>query len=158
MRGESMADVKQKAYELCKSTIENLGYELVEVSYSKQYGTMNLTFFIDTEKEGGISLDDCELVSKTIDPMLDTCDFLPDAFNLNVSSPGLDRPLKLERDYVKNKGKEIEISFYKPIEGKKKVEGVLIAWSKDTVTISVNNGELVYNKKDISIIKPVIKF
>lgn len=153
-----MADVKNRAAEVCGKVIEDLGYELVEVTYAKQYGSMALTFIIDTDKEGGIGLDDCETVSRAIDPILDEQDFLPDGYNLNVSSPGLDRPLKLERDYVKNKGKEIEISFYKAIYGKKKIEGVLASWNEDEVTISVKNKEITFNKKDISIIKPVIKF
>lgn len=153
-----MADVKNKAYELCVETIEKLGYELIETTYVKQYGVMNLTFFIDSDKEGGVGLDDCELVSKAIEPLLDTADFLPDGYNLNISSPGIDRPLKLERDYKKNCGKEIEISFYKPVDGKKKLEGVLTSWSDDDVTITVGDESKTFSKKDISIIKPVIKF
>lgn len=153
-----MADVKNKATEVCGKVIEELGCELVEVTFGKQFGSMALTFVIDTDKEGGISLDDCEAVSRAIDPILDEQDFLPDNYTLNVSSPGLDRPLKLERDYVKNKGKDIEISFYKAIDGQKKIEGCLIAWTDNDVTISVKNKEITFDKKDISIIKPVIKF
>lgn len=153
-----MADVKRKAFDLCVETIEKLGYELIETKYDKQFDVMTLTFFIDTDKEGGISLDDCEAVSRAIDPLLDSADFLPDSYNLNVSSPGLDRPLTLERDFKKNNGKEIEISFYKQIDGKKKISGVLTAWSDADVTITVGSEQKTYNKKDISIIKPVIKF
>lgn len=153
-----MADVKRKAFDLCVETIEKLGYELIETKYDKQFDVMTLTFFIDTDKEGGISLDDCEAVSRAIDPLLDSADFLPDSYNLNVSSPGLDRPLTLERDFKKNNGKEIEISFYKQIDGKKKISGVLTAWSDTDVTITVGREQKTYNKKDISIIKPVIKF
>lgn len=153
-----MTDNKQKVLDKCKETIESLGYELVEITNTKQYGTPTLTFFIDTDKEGGISLDDCETVSRAIDPILDETDSFGDAFNLNVSSPGIDRPLKFERDFVKNKNKEIEISFYAPVNGKKKIEGILTAWDETTVTILVNKKEITFNKKEISIIKPVIKF
>lgn len=153
-----MTESKQKILDLCKSAIENLGYELVEVNQGKQYGSPFITFVIDTDKEGGISLDDCELVSKTIDPLLDQTDCFGDAFNLNVSSPGLDRPLKLERDFVKNKNKKIELNFYAPIDGKKKIEGKLLSWDDETVTVSVGSKERTFNKKEISIIKPVIEF
>lgn len=153
-----MADVKRKAFDLCVETIEKLGYELIETKYDKQFDVMTLTFFIDTDKEGCISLDDCEAVSRAIDPLLDSADFLPDSYNLNVSSPGLDRPLTLERDFKKNNGKEIEISFYKQIDDKKKISGILTAWSDTDVTITVGSEQKTYNKKDISIIKPVIKF
>lgn len=153
-----MNESKQKVLDLCKGSIEKLGYELVEIVQGKQYGTPYLTFVIDTDKEGGISLDDCELVSKTIDPLLDEADCFEDAFNLNVSSPGLDRPLKLERDFVKNKNKDIEISFYVPVNGKKKIEGNLVSWTESTVTVLIGKTENTFNKKEISIIKPVIKF
>lgn len=153
-----MNESKQKVLDLCKDSIEKLGYELVEIVQGKQYGTPYLTFVIDTDKEGGISLDDCELVSKTVDPLLDEADCFGDAFNLNVSSPGLDRPLKLERDFVKNKNKDIEISFYVPVNGKKKIEGNLVSWTESTVTVLIGKTENTFNKKEISIIKPVIKF
>lgn len=154
-----MSDVRSKAEQIALNVLPPLGYELVDVEYKKLFGQQTLIFYIDTDKEGGISLDDCELVSHALDEVLDKEDITDGlAYNLNVSSPGLDRPLKKERDFVKKKGSKIEINFYAPIDGKKKMEGVLSAWTDSTVTIEVNGKELSFDRKTISIIKPVIEF
>ncbi len=151
--------VKELADACVRPIIEALGYELVEVSYKKEYGTMTLTVYIDTDAEGGISLDDCEKVSNAIDGALEENDPTGGAaYNLNVSSPGLDRPLTLERDFRKNCGKEIELSFYQPVNGKKKICGVLQSWTDESVTVTVGSKADTFDKKAISIIKPVIKF
>ena len=152
-----MADVKGKAESAVKDVIASLGYELVEVTYKKEYGTPTLTFFIDVDREGGINLDDCEKVSKAIDPVLDEADVTEGtAYNLNVSSPGIDRPLKTERDFKKNAGKSIEVGFYAPYNGVKKLVGVLAEWNDEQVTLKVKNKEEKIDRKLISIIKPVI--
>lgn len=154
-----MSDVKSRAEQIALNVLPPLGYELVDVEYKKLFGQQTLIFYIDTDKEGGISLDDCELVSHALDEVLDKEDITDGlAYNLNVSSPGLDRPLKKERDFVKKKGSKIEINFYAPFDGKKKIEGVLSSWTESTVTIEVNGKELSFDRKTISIIKPVIEF
>lgn len=154
-----MADVKGKAEQIGLDVLPKLGYELLEVEYKKLFGQQTLIFYIDTEKEGGISLDDCEIASKALEEVLDRDDITDGIqYNLNVSSPGLDRPLKTERDFVKKKGSKIEINFYAPIDGKKKVEGILSAWTDSTVTIDIKGVKQSYDKKAISIIKPVIEF
>ena len=116
---------------------------------------MNLTVFID--KDGGVTLDDCEKVHKAIDAPLDELDPTDGKhYILNVSSPGLDRPLKNAKDYKRNTGKPVKASLYSPFQGRKQYEGILISWTDDSVTLEVNNDEIVLNKKDISIIKPII--
>ena len=151
--------VKDKVDKLLRPIIEGLGYELVEVTYKKEYGTPTLTCFIDTDKEGVIGLDDCEAVSRAIDPVLDENDPTDgEAYNLNVSSPGLDRPLTLERDFVKNKGKEVEASFYAPYQGKKKLQGILLDWSETQVVLQSGKDIHTIEKKAIAVLKPVIKF
>jgi len=150
--------VKDKVITIIEPVILELGYELVEVSYQKQNDGMVLTVVIDTNHEGGINLDDCEAVSKAIDPVLDESNPTDDiAYTLNVSSPGIDRPLKTERDFVKNFGKDVEVSLYCQINGKKLIEGALIAYDEDSVTIK-NTEEQKFLRKDIAGIKPVIKF
>jgi len=151
-----MADVKTRAEESVKNVIESLGYELVEVTYKKEYGTPTLTFFIDVDREGGIDLNDCEKVSRAIDPVLDEADVTDGvAYNLNVSSPGLDRPLKKDRDFKKNLNGKIEIGFYAPYKGNKKINGILLAWDDNTVTIKQGKTEEIIDRKIISIIKPL---
>ena len=104
-------------------------------------------------------MDDCEAVSRAIDPVLDENDPTDgEAYNLNVSSPGLDRPLTLERDFVKNKGKEVEASFYAPYQGKKKLQGILLDWSETQVVLQSGKDIHTIEKKAIAVLKPVIKF
>ncbi len=135
--------------------VEALGYEIIEVEYLKKYDDMNLTVYID--KEGGIMLEDCEKVHKAIDGPLDDLDPTKGArYILNVSSPGIDRPLKNTKDYKRNKGKDVEVSFYTPIDGNKKHCGILTEWTNDSVTIDGKDGLKTFDKKDISIIRPII--
>ena len=99
--------------------IENMGYEVVEVEYVKKSDGMNLTFFID--KEDGIKIEDCEMVSKSIDGLLEELNPTDNSpYILSVSSPGLDRPLKTDRDLKRNVDKEIEIKKKTKTNGKKK--------------------------------------
>lgn len=150
--------VKEIVENSIKPIIDELGYELVEVTYLKEFSGMTLTVVIDTEREGGINLNDCETVSKNIDKILDELNPTSDVpYTLNVSSPGLDRPLKTERDFIKNKGKEIEIALYKKYNNKKKYTGILVDYDEESVTI-VNNEKQKFLRSDITVIKPVIKF
>jgi ribosome maturation factor RimP len=150
-----MKNIAENVEALITPIIEGLGCEIIEVEYKKNYDAMHLTVYID--KEGGVSLDDCEKVHKAIDGPLDTLD--PTAgqyYVLNVSSPGLDRPLKNLKDYKRNKDKEVEVSLFSAIDKVKKFQGIFSEWTDDTVTVIINGEPKTFNKKDISIIKPVI--
>lgn len=150
-----MKNVKGNVEALITPIIEDLGYELVEVEYIKKYDSMYLIVYID--KQGGIMLSDCELVHKAIDGPLDDLDPTEgQPYIMNVSSPGLDRPLKNDKDYKRNQYKAIEISFYSPFNGKKKIEGILQEWTEETITIDVQGEMTTLTKKDIAIIRPVI--
>ncbi len=136
--------------------IEEMGYEVIDVEYVKQSDGMNLIFYIDNEK--GITLEDCEKVSKKIDPVLD--DINPtenQPYILIVSSQGLDRPLKTERDFKKNLGKEIAITLFSKIDGKKEFKGNLAAFTETEVTISQNGQEKTFSREKIAHIVPIIK-
>jgi ribosome maturation factor RimP len=138
-----MKNIAENVEKLIEPIVNGFGLEIVEVEYRKIRDEMNLTVFID--KDGGVTLDDCEKVHKAIKHYI-----------LNVSSPGLDRPLKNAKDYKRNTGKPVKASLYSPFQGRKQYEGILISWTDDSVTLEVNNDEIVLNKKDISIIKPII--
>ena len=86
------------------------------------------------DKEGGITVDDCEVVARQMNEILDREDYIPDSYTFEVSSPGLGRPLKKEKDYVRNMNKEIEIRTYRAINKSKEFYGLLKAYDKDTVT------------------------
>lgn len=114
--------------------IEALGYEVVEVEFAKKVGGMNLTFYIDSPN--GITLDDCEKVHKAIDEPLDELNPTADgAYILNVSSCGLDRPLKTDKDLKRNLGKEVDIKLYKAINKKKEFTGKLVNFNEGTLTL-----------------------
>ncbi len=152
-----MAKIKQLCEEKLKSVVEEMGYELVDVSFEKDGGGMNLVFTIDNDN--GVTIDDCELVSKKLDPLLDELNPTDDKpYTLVVSSPGLDRPLKTDRDLKRNLGNEVEVSLFAKIDGQKLFKGVLKAFDEKTVTLQTESGELSFDREKIASTKLVIKF
>ena len=144
--------VAQEAFELAEPVVSGLGFDLVDCSYVKEARGMVLTLYID--KRGGIGIDDCETVSRALESLLDREDYIREAYVLEVSSPGLGRPIKKEKDYVRNEGKEIELRLYKSFEHEKELRGILKAWSKDSVTIQTGDGrELVFQKKELALVR-----
>lgn len=132
--------------------MEEHGFELVDVEYVKEAGTWYLRAYID--KPGGFTVDDCEMVSRKLGDWLDKEDFIDESYILEVSSPGLGRPLKKEKDFVRNKGKEVDIKLYKAIDRQKDFTGILTDFDKDTVTITMGDGEtVVFDKADIALIR-----
>lgn len=151
-----MAKVKLLCEEKISPIIESLGYEVVEVEYVKKSDGMNLTFFIDCDN--GVELSDCEKVSREIDPVLEELNPTDDQpYILSVSSPGIDRPLKTERDFKRNLGKEIEITLFAKVDGKKKFKGTLVNFDEKTVTIEEKK-QINFEREKIAHIAPVIKF
>lgn len=149
--------VKTICEEKLTPVIENLGYEVVEIEYAKKSDGMNLTFYID--KEDGVDINDCELVSRAIDPLLEQLNPTDDApYILSVSSPGIDRPLKTERDFNRNLEKEISITLFAKADGKKVFEGVLQSYDENQITILVKDKPITLNRSQIAHIVPVIKF
>lgn len=149
--------VKSICEEKVVPIIEELGYEVVEVEYVKKSDGMNLTFYID--KDGGIIIDDCEKVSKAIDDLLEEVDPTEGvSYILNVSSPGIDRPLKTTRDFERNLQKEISITLFSKLDGKKKFEGTLISYNDEIIQIDVKGQTLELKRELIAHIVPVIKF
>ena len=146
-----MKNVKEEAEKLARPFADELGLEIVEVEYVRKHNGMNLTFFID--KEGGVTIDDCEKLHRAIDEPLDILD------PTNGASYILDRPLKTERDFARNAGKEIEVGFYAPVDGKKRIVGVLEKYDKEGFCIRTEKGGLVEIKYSAAAsVKPVIKF
>ena len=131
-------------------------FELWDVEYVKEAGTWYLRAYID--KEGGIAVDDCEEISRILSDWLDQTDFIEDSYILEVSSPGLGRPLKKERDFERGLGEEVEIRLYKALNKQKEFTGILKAYDKETVTIETAEGELVFNRPDIALIRLAFDF
>ncbi len=145
-----------KIVSICENVSENLGYELVDVEYVKEKSDYFLRIYI--HKQGGVNLDDCQIMSENLSKYLDEKDIIENPYYLEISSPGLDRPLKTDKDLERNIGNEIELSLYKAVNNQKKYEGKLISYSKENITIGTIENEKTFDRKDISIIRLTIKF
>ena len=127
--------------------------ELVELTLTREQQGKTLCIYID--KPGGVTLDDCERYHKAVQPLLEEIDY----DYLEVSSPGVDRPVKTLRDFEKNRGARVEVRLFAPADGVKTFEGALTAMDEQSVTITLDNGEQkTLPRKTVALIKPVIKF
>ncbi len=150
-------EYEARAEALILPIIEANSFELVDVEYVKEGNDWYLRAYID--KPGGININDCELVSRAFSDKLDEVDLIKDAYILEVSSPGLGRAIKKEKDFKRNLGKNIEFKSYKSIGGSKEFEGCLKAYDELTFTIETQDGKTeTYNKKDMAIIKEAVEW
>ena len=148
---------EQKTEEILLPIVEKNGFELVDVEYVKEGGNWYLRAYID--KPGGINVDDCEIVSRELSDILDEKDFIDEAYILEVSSPGLGRPLKKEKDFKRSLGQEVEVRTYRMMDRKKEFIGILKDYDKDTVTIEMEDGSLkTFEKGDIALIRLAFDF
>ncbi len=148
---------------LCRQTIEDMGFTLCEVEFQKEYSDWVLTFYID--KDGGVTIDDCENVSRALEPILDEADPIEQAYYLSVSSLGLDRPLKKDADYQRNLGKELEVRLYAPIKppsgkgkGIKELVGTLESFDGESFTVQCKDKAYTILRKDAALVRPYIEF
>lgn len=145
-------EYEQRTEELVMPLITENNFELVDVEYVKEVGNWYLRVYID--KEGGITVDDCEVISRALNIKLDETDFIEDSYILEVSSPGLGRPLKKDKDFNRSIGKEVEIKLYKAINKQKDFEGVLKSYTTVSVTIEIEeNEEMTFDRSDIALIR-----
>ena len=148
---------EQKTEELITPFVEDKGFELVDVEYVKEGGNWYLRAYID--KPGGITVDDCEVISRSLSDKLDEEDFIEGAYILEVSSPGLGRPLKKEKDFVRNMGQEVELRTYRAIEKQKEFRGILDAYDKSSITLEVEEGEkLVFDRSNVALVRLAFDF
>ncbi len=132
--------------------LERMQFELVDIEYVKEGGTWYLRAYID--KEGGITVNDCETVAREMNGILDREDYIEDSYVFEVSSPGLLRPLKKEKDFVRSMGKKIEIRTYRAIEGEKEFYGILSAYDENSVTIEQEDGTArTFQKEETALIR-----
>jgi len=132
-------------------------FELVDVEFVKEGANWYLRVFID--KPNGVTIDDCQIVSEELSEELDKADPIEQSYFLEVSSPGLDRPLKNDRDFEKYKGETVEVKIFEPIDGKKVFEGELLGLIENKVAIKAGKNEVLsFEREKTAIIKRVIKF
>lgn len=149
-------EYEQKAEAMLAPIVESNGFELVDVEYVKEAGTWYLRGYID--KPGGITVNDCETVSRAFSDKLDEDDFIEDSYIMEISSPGLDRTLKKEKDFARSIGKLVEIRTYRPIEKQKEFCGELTAYDNNSVTIEEEGTPRTFDKKDIALVRLAIEF
>lgn len=158
---------ESKAEEMLMPLMEEHSFELVDVEYVREAGNWYLRAYVD--KEGGITLDDCELVNRAWSDMMDEADFIEDAYILEVSSPGLGRQLKKEKDYKRSIGEDVDVHFYKAHtipggkQGKemkvKELTGTLLAYTSKTITVETDFApEYEIDRSEISMVKLTIDF
>lgn len=131
-------------------------FEVVDVEYVKEAGTWYLRAYCDTDS--GIGVDECADISRALSDWLDKEDFIDDSYILEVSSPGLGRQLKKDKDFERELGKKVELKLYKAVDGLKENDGILKSYDKDTVTIEFDSGDITYDRSNIAIIRLAIDF
>ena len=149
--------IVEKTRAALEPVITEMGYEVVDVEYVKKSDVMNLTVYIDIPR--GLTIDDCEKVHNAVNPVIDELNPTNDMpYIFNISSPGLDRPFKTQRDFERNYGKEVEVKLYAPLRGKKIYEGVLIEKAPNAVKIAVGDKEETIETNRIVFVRPLVKF
>lgn len=148
---------EQTTEELLMPIIEKHQFELVDVEFVKEAGNWYLRAYID--KPGGITVDDCEIVSRTFSDILDEKDYIDESYIFEVSSPGLGRPLKKDKDFARSIGEEVEIRTYRAINKEKEFIGFLKEYDKDTVTIEYEDETTqVFERSEIALIRLALHF
>ena len=145
-----------KTEELLQPLVDAHGFELVDVEYVKEAGNWYLRAYID--KPGGIAVDDCEVISRALSDKLDEEDYIEDSYILEVSSPGLGRPLKKDKDFQRSIGKEIEVRTFRAIDKQKEFTGILIEFNNDSFTILIEDNEMTFQRSETALVRLAFDF
>ncbi len=147
--------IQERAEEVIIPVVEKLGYEVVEIKFQRVGKKNTLTVFV--YKKGGITLDDCIIVNDALDIPLESADITNGiAYDLNISSPGLDRPIVTERDYARNQGEMVEAVYIKPVGKVKKIVGNLVGQDDDNIILTVKDKETFVPKSNVKVLQPYI--
>ena len=129
----------------------------MDVEFVREAGNWFLRAYID--KPGGITIDDCELISRALSDELDEKNFIEESYILEVSSPGLGRPLKKEKDFIRSQGESVEVKLFRPVDKQKEFTGILKAWDQDTVTLGFEEEAVLTIERDnIALIRLAFDF
>ena len=146
-----MSKITDKVTELARPVVEEEGCSLWDVEYVREAGSWFLRIFID--KDGGVGIDDCERVSRRLDPILDEADPIPDSYVFEVGSAGAERELKRPGDFEQFMGSEVEVRLYQPVNGCKVYVGVLAGYDNGRVTVTAGKNEVSFDKSQIALVK-----
>ncbi len=149
--GEKMNKIEQKVWELAEPVVKANGCELWDVEYVRQAGTNYLRVYID--REGGVNIDDCEAVSRELDPILDEQDPVPDSYTFEVSSAGLERALKRPSDFEKFMGSYVAVQLYSAKFGRKEHLGHLTGYDNGDVTVRCAEEEYRFTSGEVASVR-----
>ncbi|MCI8625690.1 MAG: ribosome maturation factor RimP [Lachnospiraceae bacterium] len=150
-------EYEQRTEKLLLPIVEEYQFELVDVEYVKEAGSWYLRAYLD--KEGGFTVDDCELVSRRLSDLLDEEDFIPDSYILEVSSPGLGRQLKKEKDFARSLGEEVEVKLYQAVNRQKEFTGILEGYDDEKLILSFGEGEnMEFRRAEIAMVRLALDF
>lgn len=151
----SKKSIESSVYDIVEEIVKDTVFEIVDVEYVKEGPFKYLRVYID--KPEGITVDDCSDISRALNKRLDELDLIPEQYFLEVSSPGVERAFKTEKDFLKNINEVVEVKFYKPLDGKKSMIGVLLEKHENNIVIDSENQHVAIDLKDISKINKVIE-
>jgi ribosome maturation factor RimP len=151
-----LAKIEEKVESLIEPKVQELGYNLYDVEYVKEGKEYYLRVYID--KDTGISLEDCELVSNNINELLDQADYIKEQYFLEVSSPGIERILKKDKHLKDNIGAKVQIKLFKPVNGKKQYEGILKNFNESNIEIETASATLEIERQNIGQIKTIFEW
>lgn len=155
-REAAMSKITERVFALAKPVVEEEGCSLWDVEYVREAGSWYLRVYID--KEGGVGIDDCERISRRLDPILDQEDPIPDSYVFEVGSAGAERELKRPSDFEQFLGSEVEVRLYQPLNGRKAYVGELLGFADGAVTIRCDAKELRFEKPQIAQVRLHVSF
>lgn len=151
-----MSKVTERVQALAEPVVREEGCSLWDVEYVREAGSWYLRLYID--KEGGVGIDDCERISRRLDPILDEADPIPESYVFEVGSAGAERQLKRPSDFAQFMGAEVEVKLYKPLEGRKAFVGTLAGYEDGNVTLGLNGVERRFEKNQIAQVRLHVSF
>ena len=151
-----MSKLTEKVSALVRPVVEEEGCSLWDVEYVREAGTWYLRVFID--KDGGVGIDDCERISRRLDPILDEEDPIPESYVFEVGSAGAERELKRPSDFEQFMGHEVEVRLYRPLEGKKSFVGTLAGYADGNVSLAVGEETQTFEKTQIAKVHLHVSF
>lgn len=148
IRREILSKLTDKIYELAKPVCDENNCSIWDVEYVKEAGAWYLRIYIDRDE--GISINDCEIISRTLDPLLDNADLFDNAYTFEVSSAGAERHLKRPSDYLKFIDSTVEVKCYKAINNQKTFTGILRSYNEDGITVEAGNSVIIIPKENLA--------
>ena len=148
--------ITEQVWQFAEPLVQAQGCSLWDVEYVREGGEWFLRLYID--KEGGVDIDDCEAVSRAVDPVLDEKDPIPESYRFEVCSAGLERVLKRPSDFARFLGEPVLVKLYRPKDGRKEFPGVLTAYQNGDVTISAGGQEITFEKAEVALVRLRVEF